>query len=44
MLIMGQGVVLVAITLPLLFMKLSCPTDEVRKHEGPGPGGTPFPE
>jgi hypothetical protein len=44
MLIMGQGVALVAITVPLLFMRLSCPTDEVRKHEGPGPGGTPYPE
>jgi hypothetical protein len=44
MLIMGQGVALVAITVPLLFMRLSCPTDEVRKHEGPGPGGTSYPE
>lgn len=40
-LIMGQGVVLVAITVPLLFMKLSCPSVEARTQEGPG--GTPFP-
>jgi len=44
MLIMGQGAILVAVSLPLLFMKLSCPTDIVMAHEGTGPGGTAFPE
>jgi hypothetical protein len=43
MLIMGQGAILFAITLPLLFMKLNCPTDIIRQREGSGPDGTTFP-
>jgi hypothetical protein len=37
-LIMAQGAVLVAITVPLLFMKLSCPfPEEMERKAEPGP-------